>query len=52
MLVVCVIIVVFMYVYNISYQELMEVFDDLFDETRIDQWNNLAQVRMSFINRA
>ena len=35
----------FMY---ISYQELMEVFDDLFDETRIDQWNNLAQVRMIF----
>ena len=30
----------------------MEVFDDLFDETRTDQWNNLAQVRMSFINRA
>ena len=30
----------------------MEVFDDLFDETRIDEWNNLAQVRMSFINGA
>ena len=27
----------------------MEVFDDLFDETRVDQWNNLTQVRINVV---